>query len=223
MASKDLQENIKNQIAAAKKVNESLTRMLADILKHVKNFRALNDVIQKPEIATDYRDLDYGEKLEFIEDVEPPLQYVTQILEKAKKEIDEVEQEFERDLKAENAGSEIAEIASRLRENKELSTLAQQESEVKKTLLDLKERRRRFADCNLIHALAARKKIMEKIKELYDATNAKFIANQNNVEGLLALDSTKPARKQILEECKANELVEFADKISKFDGVWSKI
>ena len=45
MASKDLQENIKNQIAAAKKVNESLTRMLADISKHVKNFRALNDVI----------------------------------------------------------------------------------------------------------------------------------------------------------------------------------
>ena len=125
MASKDLQENIKNQISAAKKVNESLTRMLADISKHVKNFRALNDVIQKPEIATDYRDLDYGEKLEFIEDVEPPLQYVTQILEKAKKEIDEVEQEFERDLKAENAGSEIAEIATRLRENKELSTLAQ--------------------------------------------------------------------------------------------------
>ena len=91
MASKDLQEHIKNQIASAKKVNESLTRMLADISKHVKNFRALNEVIKKPEVATDYRDLDYGEKLEFIDDVEPPLQYVTKMLEKVKKEIDEIE------------------------------------------------------------------------------------------------------------------------------------
>ena len=144
--------------------------MLADISKHVQNFRALNTVIMKPEVMADYRDLDYGEKLEFIEDVEPPLKYVTEMLSKAKKEIIEVETEYLRDLKSENSGSEIAEIASRLRDNGELRTLAQQESEIKKTLLDLKERRRRFADCNLLHAMAARKKNMDRIKELFDAT-----------------------------------------------------
>ena len=50
--------------------------------------------------------------------------------------------------------------------------------------------------------MSARKKTMERIKELFDATSAKFTANENNVEGLLTLDSTKPARKKILEECK---------------------
>ena len=64
---------------------------------------------------------------------------------------------------------------------------------------------------------------MERIKSLFEATQAKFVANKNNIEGLLTLDSTKPARKTILRECQQNELVEYEGKINEFDGVWSKM
>jgi len=43
----------------------------------VVNFRALRDVVQKDEVAVDYRDLEYGEKLEFVDGVEPPLEFVS--------------------------------------------------------------------------------------------------------------------------------------------------
>ena len=58
---------------------------------------------------------------------------------------------------------------------------------------------------------------------MFESTQAKFTANRTNIDGLLSLDSTKPARKKILEECKANEIVEYADKISQFDGIWKKM
>jgi len=63
---------------------------------------------------------------------------------------------------------------------------------------------------------------MDRIKQLFDQTNAKFIANKANIAGLLSLDSTKPERRVILEECQANELVDFESKIALFDGVWAK-
>lgn len=87
--------------------------------------------------------------------------------------------------------------------------IVQQEVEVKLTLADLKERRKRFQDCNVRSTLRARAEIMEKIKKMFDSTQAKFNANQTNIEGLLSLDKVKPARRAILEEVKQNELVEF--------------
>ena len=61
-----------------------MTKMLGDISSHVVNFKALDEVIQKPEVAIDYRDLDYENKLDFVDGVEPPLQHVTQVLARAK-------------------------------------------------------------------------------------------------------------------------------------------
>ena len=62
----------------------------------------------------------------------------------------------------------------------------------------------------------------ERIKQLFEGTQAKFMANKANIEGLLTLNSTPAARKAILEECKENELVEYEAKIAEFDGVWAK-
>ena len=38
----------------------------------------------------------------------------------------------------------------------------------------------------------------DRIKQLFEATKAKFMANKANIEGLLSLDKTPPARKTIL-------------------------
>ena len=65
-----------------------MTKMLGDISSHVVNFKALDEVIQKPEVAIDYRDLDYENKLDFVDGVEPPLQHVTQVLARAKQTIE---------------------------------------------------------------------------------------------------------------------------------------
>jgi len=64
---------------------------------------------------------------------------------------------------------------------------------------------------------------MDKIKNMFEATKSKFVANKANIEGLLSLDSTKPARKTILRECQQNELAEYETKIAEFDGVWAKM
>ena len=57
---------------------------------------------------------------------------------------------------------------------------------------------------------------------MFESTQQKFTSNKANVEGLLALDSTKPARRAILEETKTNEIVQFEEKIGLFEGVWNK-
>ena len=114
-------------------------------------------------------------------------------------------------------------LCHKLRDSEDLQVLAQQESEVKTTLTDLKERRKRFGDCSVQATLRARNEAGTRIKELFESTQAKFSANKANIEGLLTLDSTKPDRKKILTSVKDNELVEYAAKIAEFDGVWSKM
>jgi len=54
-----------------------MLKLLGDISGYAVGFRALRDAIEKPEVAVDYRDLEYAEKLEFVDGVEPPLEFVT--------------------------------------------------------------------------------------------------------------------------------------------------
>jgi len=53
-----------------------MLKLLGDISGYAVGFRALRDAIEKP-VAVDYRDLEYAEKLEFVDGVEPPLEFVT--------------------------------------------------------------------------------------------------------------------------------------------------
>ena len=72
------------------------------------------------------------------------------MLARAKQLIETLELEFQQSQTDEDEEAEkITEINHRLRDDADLPVLAQQESEVKKTLADLKERRKHFADCNI--------------------------------------------------------------------------
>ena len=71
-----------------------MTKMLGEISVYVANFRALDEVCKKPEVAVDYRDLDYENKLDFVDNVEPALEHVTQILARAKETIDTLYGEY---------------------------------------------------------------------------------------------------------------------------------
>lgn len=98
-------EKIKKQLEQGKKVNVNMTKMLAEISNHVSNFKALDDCVKKAEVAVDYRDLDYESKLDFVDGVEPPLQYVSQVLVRAKSLIDDLEKQFsEAEADKENSG-----------------------------------------------------------------------------------------------------------------------
>lgn len=110
-----------------------------------------------------------------------------------------------------------------MRENEEIQTISEQETEVKKSLQDLKDRRKRFGDCSIQSKLNSRSVTMERIKQLYDATQGKFNENKTNIFGLLELESTKPERRAILEECKTNELAAMEAKIQQFDPVWKNL
>ena len=103
-----------------------MTKLLGDISNHVVNFKALDAVCQTPEVAVDYRDMDYENKLDFIDGVEPPLQHVTQVLAQAKKLIETLELEFEEAQKDEDEEAEkITEINHKLRDDADLPVLAQ--------------------------------------------------------------------------------------------------
>jgi len=97
-----------------------MMKLLADISDHVVNFRALRDVVQKEEVAVDYRDLEYLEKLEFVDGVEPPLEFVTQMVQRAKDFLFALEEEYAAIKNKENAGAEIGDINRRLRESEDL-------------------------------------------------------------------------------------------------------
>ena len=140
---------IKKQIDKSKTINGRLLKLLGEISTNVVNFRSLREVVQKPEVAVDYRDLDYLEKLEFVDGVEPPLEYVTEMVNRAKQMLEDLEKEYDSFKDNEEAGKEITEIQRKLRDNQDLQTIADQEAEVKKTLEELKERRKRFSDCNI--------------------------------------------------------------------------
>lgn len=68
--------------------------MLTDISNHVTNFRALDNVVKKPEVAVDYRDLDYESKLDFVDDVELSLKNTKEVLDRCKSLIEKVENEY---------------------------------------------------------------------------------------------------------------------------------
>jgi len=101
--------------------------MLGDISNHVRNFKALDEVVQKPEVAVDYADLDYQNKLDFIDGVEPPLEHVSLVLTHAKKLIESLENDYKRAVKDDNDESQtkITEINHKLRDDPDLQVLAQ--------------------------------------------------------------------------------------------------
>jgi len=79
-AGPDLLAKAQKQIDEAKQVNTRVEKMLAKISNLVDNFKALSDVTKRPEVAVDYHDLDYADKLHFLESVMPPLNHVPTVL-----------------------------------------------------------------------------------------------------------------------------------------------
>jgi len=68
--------------------------MLTDISNHVTNFRALDNVVKKSEVAVDYRDLDYESKLDFVDDVELSLKNTKEVLDRCKSLTEKLESEY---------------------------------------------------------------------------------------------------------------------------------
>ena len=51
----------------------------------------------------------------------------------------------------------------------------------------------------------------------------KFKDNKTNIEDLLSLEATKPERKQLLEDCKSNDLAHMEGEIARFEPVWNNL
>lgn len=117
---KDLIESVAKQLEQANKVNANVTKMLTDISNHVTNFRALNNVVKKPQVAVDYRDLDYESKLDFVDDVELSLKNTKEILDRCKSLTEKLESEYSSITDKEQAGAEISSINKQLREGDDL-------------------------------------------------------------------------------------------------------
>ena len=92
--SENLTEKVRLQLEKSKLINENMTKMLAEISTYVSNFKALDEVCKKPEVAVDYRDLDYENKLDFVDNVEPALVHVTEVLTRAKETIETLDGEY---------------------------------------------------------------------------------------------------------------------------------
>ena len=64
--------------------------------------------------------MEYLEKLEFVDGVEPPLQYVTQLVLRAQDMLAELETEYNSIEEKESAVKEINEVSRKLRESGDL-------------------------------------------------------------------------------------------------------
>ena len=64
---------------------------------------------------------------------------------------------------------------------------------------------------------------MNRIRTLYEGTLSKFNENKTNIEDLLSLETTKPERREILQQCKDNELTQMESEISRFEPVWKNL
>lgn len=104
---------------ALNKTCQSLKKMLTDITTFVENFRLLNETVAKPEIAVDYNDLDYKNKLEFVDGVEPPLQHLTEILSRAESLVKELIDDY-KEAVALNSAPKFTEINCTLRDDEDL-------------------------------------------------------------------------------------------------------
>ena len=91
-------------------MNGRILKVLGEISTNVVNFKSLREVMQKPEVAVDYGDLDYLEMLEFVDGVEPPLEYVTGIVHRAKQMLEALEIEYNEVKDDEYAVEEIEDI-----------------------------------------------------------------------------------------------------------------
>ena len=92
--SDNMNEKVRLQLEKSKQINENMTKMLAEISMYVSNFRALDEVCKRPEVAVDYRDLDYENKLDFVDNVEPAMVHVTEVLARAKEAIEALDAEY---------------------------------------------------------------------------------------------------------------------------------
>ena len=70
-------------------------------------------------------------------------------------------------------------------------TIRDQEQKVKETLADMKDRRKKFGDCNIRFALKQRRNEMERVEILMKQAKEKFEGCKTNIKMLLDLDSTK--------------------------------
>ena len=57
-----------------------MSRQLEDISGLINQFTHLNELVKKPEVAVDYRDLDYANQLDFVPEMEQSLENVKQVL-----------------------------------------------------------------------------------------------------------------------------------------------
>ena len=62
----NLIERVRTNVTRVRTQNEELEKQLSEISGLIGQFNHLNELVQKPEVATDYRDLDYANQLDFV-------------------------------------------------------------------------------------------------------------------------------------------------------------
>ena len=73
-------ERVRTQIDRVQQQNNFMELQLSDISGLIAQFIQLNELVKKPEVAVDYRDLDYANQLEFVPIMEEGLSNVKDLL-----------------------------------------------------------------------------------------------------------------------------------------------
>jgi len=92
-------ERVRTQIDRITQQNNFLELQLSDISGLIHQFIELNELVKKPEVAVDYRDLDYANQLEFVPIMEEGLSNVKDLLREAHILLIDFNKEFETSMK----------------------------------------------------------------------------------------------------------------------------
>ena len=75
-SAQNLTDGTREQLQNALSLFEELTKMLDQLDTYLSNFRVLGQITSKEDVIADYRDLEYDNKLEFLEEDEQALKDV---------------------------------------------------------------------------------------------------------------------------------------------------
>ena len=199
--------------------SELLRKSLNHVSENLQGFQELRNLIKRPEVAQDYRDLNYAAMLEFCGEVEHSIADTQEVLTKAKALSGEIGKEFtalktDSKISQQSKDASLKKLLERIRQSQEIRSLNKQLG-IQSILDTLKEKRKKFGDCSVRLNLSIRKEEIDLLKESIDELAEKFDECSKSANyRLISTKSTAEETSKFLR-LKTNELCEYEKQLDE--------
>ena len=174
----NLAERVQTQITRAQDQAKELDKQADAIAVHIAAFTQLNQLIKKPEVDIDYRDLNYVGQLDFVPEMEQSLEAVRQLINDSKRLVEDYSAELQAIIqKPETKDGDTMELdllLEKIRGTAEFRSVREQKAEVEQALQKLKTKRQNLGDCSVRANIKLRGNELKLLAENLDSTETKY-------------------------------------------------